>query len=413
MFDYYIEVIPLNQKKHPSQTDPILYIIRNLNTNQDYAYSVGHPDCIVNCFDSIKKKIQKMRRVFVSDKKNFFHLNNFEFQNVIDISLLSYYTNNSNNFNLDTRISKDNRSIPLMKIYQLFKSMINNISSPKCDSNLLKYESEFSSGLYHIEKNGLYVKDFNLGSKSLVNSKNLVHSYYNLHTPTGRPSNRFGNVNYAALNKKTGERNCFVSRYHDDGLLVMMDFESYHLRLIGNYLKFDLPNTSLHEYLGKLYYGKNVLSENEYDFSKKITFNLLYGGISTDVRNNVPFMDTIASYVDSLWKLYKVNKYVETWFYKRKIHDIFFGESPSKYKVFNYLLQAAETERNCKIISKLNSYLEDTNSKLILYTYDAFLFDVPSSEFHLMKNVKSIMTENDKYPIRTYIGKNYADMREI
>ena len=106
----------------------------------------------------------------------------------------------------------------------------------------------------------MYVENFKLGKQTLVDENNLVFGQYNMMTPTGRPSNAFGNVNYAALNEKTGQRDCFTSRFGDDGLLIMVDYESYHLRLLANFLDYDLPRTSLHEYLGKLYHGKDDFS---------------------------------------------------------------------------------------------------------------------------------------------------------
>ena len=91
----------------------------------------------------------------------------------------------------------------------------------------------------------------------------------------------------------------------------MMDYESYHLRFVGNYLNYKLPNTSIHEYLGKLYHGKDKLTEEEYDLSKKITFNLIYGGIDKDIKDNVPFMNEIDQYVDKTYKEFNSCGYVE------------------------------------------------------------------------------------------------------
>ena len=175
---------------------------------------------------------------------------------------------------------KDYRSVSCDVIAKAFKKMCESVNINEYETNLLKYEEDFSEALYGIEKHGLNVTDFKLGESNLVDNNNLVYSQYNMMTPTGRPSNAFGNVNFAALNKKTGQRDCFTSRFGNDGLLIMVDYESYHLRLLANFLEYDLPKTSLHEYLGKYYHGKDTLTEEEYELSKKITFNLIYGGIS-------------------------------------------------------------------------------------------------------------------------------------
>ena len=73
-----------------------------------------------------------------------------------------------------------------------------------------------------------------------------LNTQYNLYTPTTRPSNRYNNINFLALNKKDGDRNDYVSRYGSEGAIAMIDYESYHLRLFANHINYDLPNDSLH-----------------------------------------------------------------------------------------------------------------------------------------------------------------------
>ena len=66
--------------------------------------------------------------------------------------------------------------------------------------------------LYQIERNGLKTYE------------KIVYSEYNPYTSTGRPSNRFGGMNFAALNKSDGSREQFISRFNN-GVLVEMDFD--------------------------------------------------------------------------------------------------------------------------------------------------------------------------------------------
>ena len=126
-------------------------------------------------------------------------------------------------------------------------------------------------------------------------------------------------------------------------------------------------------YLGRLYHDKHDLSEEEYELSKKITFNLMYGGITQDVIDNVPFMKSIHDYIMKVRDFYEKNNYVETWIYKRRIYSDVFEDKPNPYKVFNYLLQSAETERNCKILKHILQFIDGKQIKLPLYTYDAFV----------------------------------------
>ena len=48
-------------------------------------------------------------------------------------------------------------------------------------------------------------------------------------------------------------------------------------------------------------------------------------------------------------------------------------------KLFNYMIQLMETENNIKILNKLQPKLQEYNSKLILYNYEAFLFEFDTS----------------------------------
>jgi hypothetical protein len=398
---------------HPANNRPVLVIAHHIQTHQTFVISVSHPDC-VNVGLSILNIIQNTNsKKYIIDKKSSLYYANFK--NCIDIGWCIYTQTLTSVTNHAFR-TKDIRSVPIMIILKKFndtlKIILEYLDNSKIDDELVSFESDFSDALFEIEQNGLYVNNFNLGKLSLINSHNLVHSQYNMKTPTSRPSNRFGNVNYAALNKSKGDRDCFVSRYKD-GALVMMDYESYHLRLFGNYVNFKLPNSSVHEYLGKLYHGKSELTDEEYSMSKKITFNLIYGGIDDDIKDNVPFMKEIADFVDKTWNFYTQHNYVKSWYYNRKINSCVFREKEKPYVVFNYLLQSAETERNCKILGSLNKFLKNKKTKCILYTYDAFLFDLPREEFTLIKELAKIMNPDNNFPVKTEVGANYGDMVEF
>ena len=94
--------------------------------------------------------------------------------------------------------------------------------------------------LYQIERNGLKTYE------------KIIYSEYNPYTSTGRPSNRFGGLNFAALNKSDGSRKQFISRF-SNGVLVEMDFDAYHLRLIADKIGYDFPSGSVHEHMSKFY----------------------------------------------------------------------------------------------------------------------------------------------------------------
>jgi hypothetical protein len=100
-----------------------------------------------------------------------------------------------------------------------------------------------------------------------------------------------------------------------------------------------------------------------------------------------------------------VDKVIYTPIFKRKI---VFSDDLNKNKLFNYILQSVETERNIIILDKL-SKLKTQHSLPILYTYDSILFDVHKDDVNYISEVKSIM-EKDGFPVGVEVGDNYKEM---
>ena len=259
-----------------------------------------------------------------------------------------------------------------------------------------------------IEQNGLAVNS-TFRMPELVDN-NRVYSRYNYHTTTGRPSNAQGGFNYAAMNKEDGTRAAFISR-HTTGALVEMDFDSYHVRLIAKLIGYDLPDTSIHDYLGQFYFGVDKLTEEQRSESKSITFRLLYGGIDKEFLT-IPFFQQVHDFVFKLWATWKRSGCVKTPIIGRSICKDQVTNMTS-YKLFNYYLQATETEVSVKKLAELQKYLQDYETCIILYTYDSVLFDVPLSEAKgLLPEIK-ILLETGNFPVKCKVGDIYDKMSNI
>ena len=83
------------------------------------------------------------------------------------------------------------------------------------------------------------------------------------------------------------------------------------------------------------------------------------------------------------------------------------------YKLFNYLLQSAETERNTQVGMYLNNHFEKLKSKIIIYHYDAFVIDLHKSEISYTKSSMDYLTDCGNYPLRAYVGENYGNMIKL
>jgi hypothetical protein len=234
----------------------------------------------------------------------------------------------------------------------------------------------------------------------------MVYSEYNPYTATGRPSNRFGGMNFAALNKKDGSRKQFISRYGKDGMLVEMDYDAYHLRLIGDVVDYRFPKGSVHKHMAK-FYGV------DYNEAKSLSFQYLYGHIPDDVLKKNPFFKKVQVYINEIWDQYKSSKSVKSNIYNRWIREENLSDM-NKNKVFNYLIQLTETESNMRMLAKLIPVVEGYKSKIILYNYDSFLFDFYMPDgLDFLYRVRKVIEQKGKFPVKVSKGCNYHEMRDI
>lgn len=295
-----------------------------------------------------------------------------------------------------------NDCIPLMKWYEILKT-IPNISTRRESDR--KYTSAIQT-LGRLEGAGVKVVEENFIDSFAFNPQyikkgGIVFTQYNPYTTTGRPSNRHLNVNYSALNKSDGTRDMFISR-HPKGTLLQFDFESYHIRLIAKMVGYEFPKgISAHQHLANLY-------GCDYETAKKITFTYLYGGLDDNARQ-IPFFQKVDEYIKGLYQKFVISGKLTTLLYKREIpfNRI---EGANEQKVFNYLLQSLETEINYMKIGEVLDFLSGKMSKMILYTYDAFLIDThPVERDEILKSISDIM-EKGGFPIKIEEGENYGNL---
>ena len=257
-----------------------------------------------------------------------------------------------------------------------------------------------------IEKSGLAVdavkltEQFDKIHKYITN--NTVYSEYNPYTVTGRPSNKYGGINFAAWNKTDGTRNSFVSRYGEDGILVQFDYEAFHLRLIAHQIGYTLPESSIHTYLAQQYYNKQEVTPDEYEQSKARTFALMYG-INDDL-GDVEFFHKVRKYSEQLWAVYNNIGYIKTKSGKKLV-----VEEATINKVFNYSIQWLETETALTNIANVCKLLKGRLTKPALYIYDALLLDLHRSETALLPRIKALLEEGGLHT-RMYTGKNYGNL---
>ena len=314
-----------------------------------------------------------------------------------------YWRRHSNLKHVNVVVPLQQHYAMCQKIRQYAWPMIMN---SKLTKSYLSFNNRYPKTFADIEQSGLEVNE-EFSMPDLI-TDNRVYSNYHYHTVTGRPSNAFRGFNFAAMNKQDGTRNAFCSRH---GALVEMDFDAYHVRLIARLIGYQLPAGSVHEYFGRFYFDTDTLSSDQYEQSKQITFRLLYGGIDDEFLQ-IPYFQQVNDLIWKLWADYKKQGYITTPI-ERRLITMQGVERVTANKLFNYYLQALETEVSVRKMEQVVDYLRDKQSKLVMYTYDSMLIDVHNMEIkEIVPEIRTTLEEGN-FPVKIKYGKTYGEMKTI
>jgi DNA polymerase I-like protein with 3'-5' exonuclease and polymerase domains len=399
---------------YPVTVDAFLHPVQNklsslhflFDDGTYYTVSVNHPDAphfdidlsracqLVTLHQKELKQLIKVSDVI--DLASILHMNGVEIPTYRD-----YYTMIIHQIKNQFKFKNLHYSIPLTSWIENAEAFLQYAKNLYTKYREIEHTEAFQfinqitiPTLTKIENAGLWTTD-----------NQFVYSDYNIYTSTGRPSNAFGGINFAALNKNDGTREKFVSRFGENGTLVQFDYEAFHLRLAADLIGYQLPETSVHEFLAKQYYGTDNITEEQYEESKSRTFGLMYG--YSDDTGGVEFFQKLKEYSSDLWEKYRQNGFVLSGT-GRKV-TVF---DPTGNKVFNYIMQLTETEEAIARVNGVCQYLDMFKSKVILYTYDAILLDVHNDELDIMENVAQKLSKGG-YPVRQYRGHNYNELKLI
>lgn len=400
-----------------------------------YVLSKNHPEHNTNVNDWESKL--KFKKTIVPSKIEFSYF--FSSENVIDSQCMDFMRSEKpfisdkpaalNKLYSNHKISNVNLYAPIMKLLENATAYYEHIKETY-DPHYLNetWNDHILPVYYEIEKSGLAVLPEELklhyGDKiSKFIYDDIVYSKVNPFNITGRPSNSAHGINFMAINKHDGTRASFVSRFkrdpedgERDGKLILIDYESYHLRLISDLIGFPQPEEPFHEYLGRIYVGDSHLTQEQYDKGKQATFSYLYG--EEKPPYSIEFFDKVGNFIKSTWDevqrtgilVYPVSGR------ELKLSTI---SSPTPQKIFNYLVQGMETETSLSTIENVLHFFKENNleSKIILYNYDSILIDFSIKDawlfwtktgIILVREIERIMSQ--KYPVRIYMGSDYNAM---
>ena len=376
----FIEVIPYNDTIHPVQNHVSLVYIRPIEASKGFMVCITHSESLNALNMRINDLLNKFKILYCRDKKEILHY--FPNKALYDITPPphTYIRPTTQTHDLYYRQHKDNPElnliIPIVKHYELCETIFEDLKA-NINNKKTKYDEFFNSRVSvvfnAIERSGIRIHNDTFSEYFHAVDGEYVNTQFNLKTTTTRPSNKFNNVNYAALNKENGCRKSFIPR---NNRFVEIDISAYHPSLSARLIDYDFAGVDIHSHFASLY-------GVDYKKSKELTFKQLYGGVFKNYKH-LEFFQKIEKYVGELWDKFQSDGYVECKvsgyrYEKEKLDNM------NPQKLFNYILQNLETSTNVLILWDILCILREYKTQLVLYTYDSFLLDVDDDEDVLWK----------------------------
>ena len=397
----FIEVIPYNDTIHPVLNHVSLVYIRPIEASKGFMVCITHSESLNALNTRVNELIDKFEVLYCRDKKETLHY--FPNKTLYDITPPphTYIRPTTPTHDLYYSKHKDNHElnliIPIVKHYELCETIFRDLKA-NINREKTKYDEFFNSKVSvvfnAIERNGIRIHNETFSEYFHAVDGEYVNTQFNLKTTTTRPSNKFKNVNYAALNKENGCRKSFIPR---NNRFVEIDISAYHPSLASRLIGYDFADIDIHAHFATLY---NV----DYKKSKELTFKQLYGGVFENYRH-LEFFQGIEKYVGETWRKFKSDGFVEC-----KISGYIYKnenlQNMNPQKLFNYLLQNLETSMNVRILWDMCSILRKCKTKLVLYTYDSFLFDLDDSEEGVLDEIREVFKKY-KLNIKEIKGYDY------
>ena len=399
----FIEVIPFNDTIHPVLNRISLVYIRPLEATKGFMVCIAHSESLNVLNTGIDKLINKFEKLYCRDKKEILHYFPKSNKALIDINQppTTYIRPTTKTHELYYRTHKDNHElnaiIPIVKHYEICEMVFRDLKA-NINEKITKYDEFFNSRVSvvfnAIERSGLRIHNETFSKYFHAVDGEYVNTQFNLKTTTTRPSNKFKNVNYAALNKENGCRKSFIPR---NNRLVEIDISAYHPSLAARLVGYDFADIDIHAHFASLY-------KVDYKKSKELTFKQLYGGVFENYKH-LEFFQKVEKYVGELWTKFERDGFIECevsgFIYKKENLD-----NMNPQKLFNYVLQNLETSMNVRILWDMFCIMKKCNTKLILYTYDSFLFDLDDDEENIIEDIRNVFKKY-KLNIKEIKGYDY------
>jgi len=419
----YLQFVTNNDKVHPKLQKVCAYYIYSFSKEKGFIINIDHPEAFF--IENSTTYLQHYTNIFVKDKtRALTYIPNLPYTDIQSIHYLvtnealplTEKTGAHTFYEREYGANNVNKIIPLSKHYEALEKEFNAIKS-----HIFNYQPNDASKWYNdifiptlaklidsgFKINDNFNKFFDINEKfNVFDSK--IYGWYNYCTTTGRPTNNFNSINFSALKHDNGERDSFEA---SNDVLIEMDFEGYHPRIIAHLIGYEIDkNESIHTQLAKIYFETKEVDDEMYKKSKELTFRQMYGGIDKEYYKYEFFAKT-KNFIDILWQEFNTKGYVETLIAKRRLLKCNYTNITPQ-KLFNYYIQAFETEYNFSLLYNIFKLLENKKSKIILYVYDSILIDFSLEDGkELYQSIKKLIST--EFPIKVKQGIIYSSLKTV
>ena len=396
----FVEPIWSNENVHPYHRGIQGFYIREINHRKGFIVVLQHSEATSCGMDEIYDLIYSFEEIFVRDRKAFINiapskkLSDIDFIHPTDIP--DSFPCHDFFYRQYPNLGDIGSIIPIVKHYERCETIFNavkHVFSMEKPQHFEFYNNKATNVFYWIEQEGIKVdpKLFEQHFGVSPTPWNHVYTQFNLKTTTTRPSNSFGGINYAALDKKSGCREAFIP---ENDFLLEIDISAYHPTLAAQLVDYEFEHEDIHQAFADMY-------GVDYKKAKELTFKQLYGGVFKEYKE-LEFFKRVEKYIEDISSKEE---------YKCKSGYVFKTDMKPQ-KLFNYILQNTETYYNVLILEEIIHMLKHCKTRIVHYTYDSFLLDVSKDEKYVVLSILAIFK---KYGFSTKVeaGKNYGSLERV
>lgn len=390
--NYYIKLIVSNNKFHPrllSNEDNLLAIyLYNVESKKSEVINICHRDYLPLSKTYVNLFLSKFQNLFTDDRKYIKYFLDLKVKSLKHFAgeIEVPYKNEHSEY------KRCNQRRSLSKIKEHMDGIIRKIDFNIIYGKYYFFYDELEDILFDLESTPFKINKEILQSHYKHTLFNVdADTLYQYHTLNKyRPSNSFNNINLYALNKNTDVRKMIVP---NNDMLINLDYKACHISLLFNTIGMSLDG-DIYELLSYELYGNRDRRED----IKAMVFKIFFSEELYYSENNGYFAH-ILNFKEKLLSEIKSNS----------VYLPIINENVESITKVSDFFQLYETINNVYKIRKILSYIKGYKTKLILYTYDSFLFDFDKSELFLLKGIKNILEEMN-LKVSMSVGYNYLEL---